>query len=435
MERTKVLRVTALALGALLVVALIWAISGQVARTRYRLKLSSMYERSFYAFLGGMDELEVNLSKLMVSAVPEQDVLLLSNVSRLAGETQRELAALNQGDENVSEVMEFVTRLQDYSNVLVEETAKGGTLSQSDRENLGYMLARQEELGELAKTLDAQALIDTDAHAAEKGAEGDAFAAAVEPETQIPALIYDGPFSQGARGEPKGLGSEALTREMAPQVATAFLGTGRVQQASVTGETMGEIPCWLVEAETSDAGRIHLMLTKQGGRVLMASPESSPPEANYTVEQCRQSAEGFLRERDFGIAEASYWQMYQGLIVFNFVPVQDSVRLYPDLVKVQVSMKTAQVVGFEAGNYLRNHVDREIEMPAISKEEAVSKTQGITVEETRLCLIPTAASEKFCYELKGTRGEDTYLVYVNALDGRVENILKLLREEDKEMGV
>ena len=43
--------------------ALIWAIAGQIAQSRYKLRLKSMYERSYYSFVGGMDELEVNLSK------------------------------------------------------------------------------------------------------------------------------------------------------------------------------------------------------------------------------------------------------------------------------------------------------------------------------------------------------------------------------------
>ena len=39
--------------------ALIWAIAGQIAQSRYKLRLKSMYERSYYSFVGGMDELEV----------------------------------------------------------------------------------------------------------------------------------------------------------------------------------------------------------------------------------------------------------------------------------------------------------------------------------------------------------------------------------------
>lgn len=77
--------------------ALIWAIAGQIAQSRYKLRLKSMYERSYYSFVGSMDELEVNLSKLMVTGAPEQEVLLLSRVSRLAEDTSREMASLSAG--------------------------------------------------------------------------------------------------------------------------------------------------------------------------------------------------------------------------------------------------------------------------------------------------------------------------------------------------
>lgn len=415
--------------------ALIWAIAGQIAQSRYKLRLKSMYERSYYSFVGSMDELEVNLSKLMVTGAPEQEVLLLSRVSRLAEDTSREMASLSAGDESVSEMMDFVNRLGDYCAVLCQSAAEGQPISQTDRENLAAMLERQAELGEMVRRLDASVLTSLEMDEVEPGGQEDPFSLSVEPETQVPALIYDGPFSQAATGEPKALGQETITQEIANSVAAAFLGTERVKSVASMHGIEGEIPTFGVQVETLDAGTLFVQVTKQGGKVLLVMPESSPKESNYTVEQCRQSAEGFLRERGFGAMEAGYWQMYSGLVVFNFCAVLDGVRLYPDQVKVQVSMETGYVIGLEAGNYWRNHVERQLEEPVLTQAQAVDRVLGLEVTNVRLCVIPMLQKEKFCYEISGQRDNDRYLIYINALDGRVENILKLLLEEDKEMVV
>ncbi len=434
--RDNIKRGAAAALCVALIAALIWGISGQIARRRYRIRLENMYERSYYSFVSCMDDLEVDLNKLMVTAAPEQELLLLSQVSRLAMEAERELTDLNVREEAVSGMMGFVNRLGDYCESLSETAAEGAPISDADRENLTAMLKRQAELGEMVRALDMDDLVGTGGEAVEPKAEDpDPFRAAVEPESEVPALIYDGPFSEGATGPARALPEETITQEIACSLAAAFVGQERVESVTEMQGIEGELPTYGVEVLTGDAGRLFLQITRQGGQVLMMMPETSPRETNYTVEQCRQSAEGFLRERGYGPMEAGYWQMYSGLVVFNFCAVQDGVRLYPDLVKVQVSMETGCVIGLEAGNYLRNHVQRELPECKLSQAEAVERVIGVDVTGVRLCVIPLLEKERFCYEVTGQRGEDKYLIYINAGNGRVENILKLLLEEDKEMVV
>lgn len=422
---------------AFLLVALvgtsIWGIVGQVNRARYRVRLKTMYERSYYSFVTAMDDLEVNLSKLMVSDAPEQDVLLLSRVTKLAGDTGRELSALTVDGNATAEVMNFVAKLEDYCQVLAQQTAEGRPISAVDRENLGSMLERQLELNNMVRGMNVDALSNVDAGHVEPNTEENPFYASIEPETQVPALIYDGPFSDAAVGKPKALDGEWIDEVVAQSVALGFVGEERVTAIQSSHGMEGDMETYGLTLDTRDAGRIYMQITKKGGHVLMMMPETSPKESNYSVEQCRQSAEGFLYAHGYGLMEANYWQMYSGIVVFNFCPVVDGIRLYPDLVKVQISMETGQVIGFEAGNYLRNHVQRSLPEPVLSQSEALAKTQAIEIGAVRLCVIPTAGEEKFCYEISGKRGDDRYLIYVNAQTGRVENILKLLLEDDKEM--
>ena len=63
----------------------------------------------------------------------------------------------------------------------------------------------------------------------------------------------------------------------------------------------------------------------------------------------------FLR---YGDMEVSYWVTTGHQVIVNFAAKQDGVILYPDLIKVQMSLESGRVVGFEALNYLSSHQTR-----------------------------------------------------------------------------
>lgn len=50
---------------------------------------------------------------------------------------------------------------------------------------------------------------------------------------------------------------------------------------------------------------------------------------------------------------------------------------------------------------------------------------------SRLCLAPLDVNEeKLCYEYKCLKDDTTYYVYINAIDGTTENILRVVETED-----
>ncbi|MDR3085751.1 MAG: germination protein YpeB, partial [Christensenellaceae bacterium] len=421
------------ALSLLFIASLCWGVIGQVARFRQQRVLESMFRRSYYSFVGSMDEIEVNLSKLLASSAPEQEVLLLTRVAKLAENGADALSGLPV-DESSEKLMGFVTRLGDYCGVLAQRGAEEGrALSQEERQGLQSLLGRQAELNAMAQSVDPSGLLRLDFAGKISLPETVPLLDLSQVQGEIPMLIYDGPFSEAAAGEPKNLGEEQINEEIALSVAQGFIGPERISSLAIAESAQeGEIPAFTVEAETTDSGKLSLQISKQGGKVLWMSPESSPGAANLSAQECQQAAESFLRERGLWPMEAGYWQMYSGMIVFNFCALEDGIRLYPDLIKLQVSMESGKVIGFEAGNYWRNHEARQLPAAAVSQGEAAALAGEIEVENVRLALIPSAAGEKFCYEVRGSRGGETFLIYINAESGKTENILKLLLEADKE---
>jgi germination protein YpeB len=131
----------------------------------------------------------------------------------------------------------------------------------------------------------------------------------------------------------------------------------------------------------------------------------------------------------------TYGQHHDGMAVFNFAYEDGDYIVYPDLIKVKVSLATGNPIGFEALNYLVAHRERDLKEPKLSLEEArklVNKNLEITSE--RLAVIPgKSGNEIECYEFKGNFDNDSFIIYINANTGKEEDILRILDTDNGTM--
>lgn len=125
-----------------------------------------------------------------------------------------------------------------------------------------------------------------------------------------------------------------------------------------------------------------------------------------------------------------------GWFVANFASVQDGVLLYPDQVKVQVSMDSGRVVGAECTQYLMNHIRREGLEPELTVEEARELiSQRLNVRTQRLCVIPEETGERLCWGFEGTFAGVDYWVFIDAMTGETAQILRVVDTQDGETAV
>ena len=184
-------RRTAAALIALSVVlagALAWGVTENIRRRAYRTRLKSMYERSFFELVGGMDDLEVKLGKLNVSDGAKEDVVLLSELYRQADSAGRELSALPGSQQSMEEVIAFVNRLSEFSGVLTRKVADGGRIAAQDEQQLSNLLDRCRELNRAVQALSAQEVADVSLRASSEypAEEQDPYAAFAQPSVPVP---------------------------------------------------------------------------------------------------------------------------------------------------------------------------------------------------------------------------------------------------------
>ena len=229
-------------------------------------------------------------------------------------------------------------------------------------------------------------------------------------------------------GTPKALGKETINAQQAAEIATRFVGADRVQSTTAGAETEGLLAAFGVTVTLKDGVTLNVDVTKQGGKVLWMMPEHASFGQTLTLEECTEKARLFLRERGYDNLTAEYYQVYDGLAVINFVPIENDVLLYPDLVKAQVRMDTGEVVGLEANNYLMNHVSRGSMTATLTRAQALMQiSTRLQADSVRLCVIPYRDSERFCWEIKGTYDSNQYMVYLDAATGEQLEVLMVLQ--------
>jgi len=243
-----------------------------------------------------------------------------------------------------------------------------------------------------------------------------------------PTLIYDGPFSDAPSAASfQALGQTEITREQAHQIAMEFIGADRVSAVSQGADMGGDIPCYGVTLHLTDHITLEAAVTQKGGKILWMAPDTADFLQDKSLEECRLSALSFLESRGFPPMEPVSFQAYQGVMVIAFAPLQGETVLYPDLIKVQLRMDNAQVVGIEERHYLTNHHPRGPLSPLLSQEEAQGMVSDrLHITAARLCLIPKNNREILCYEFQGDFQGQSYLVYINADTGEQENMLKII---------
>jgi germination protein YpeB len=390
--------------------------------------LSGIYEKAFYETCELTESMAVNLNKLTVASGGARETIL-SDIIKQAQGAESNLALLPLGSTQTSSTIKYVNQIGDFSESLMRQLAQGGDitddqystitqLSESAAQltiGLGDLLDRY-EAGEV--TFSGQASTEQD------------LTPITNPATDYPVLLYDGPFSDGAKGANFMAleGMSEVTGDDATRLLKEYVGADAVTYIHLDGESVQDIPCYDFSL-TANGYNMSASVTKQGGRVLYLLCSDDVKGQNLSVSDCMQKAQAFLLSRGYGTMDMNYYAQYDGILTINYAATQNNVVLYPDLVKLQISMENGAIIGVEAGNYLRNHVERTLALPAISETDATKYiSPRLSVESVTLCVIPVGLSERMCYEVSATSGADTYLIYVDAMTGEEVEIMQVVAD-------
>ena len=405
----------------------------------FRQASENSYNQAFYELVDYVENVEVYLAKSLISTTPEHGAETLTNLWREANLAQSYLSMLPIESQELSNTEKFLNQVSDYSYSLSRKNIYNESLSEEDLNNLqelhGYSVELENTLNQLSEDLNNGRfqwgeLKEKGTIAFAKQVDNiskESFGNLEENFHEYSGLIYDGAFSEHLTGvEKKGLVGDDIDEETAKSKITEFIGEKNIKEINSLGYIENaDIPVYEFSIKNQNDENINISISKKGGYVVYMNSNRVVNTEIISQEEANQKGQEFLTNKGFSNMKATYYLKQDGIVTINYAYVQENVTVYSDLIKVKVALDNGEVLGIETTGYLNNHTTRDISNVKISKEEA-KKTinKNLTIESESMAIIPTEwKTEILCYEFKGKADDREFLVYINAENGREEDIL------------
>lgn len=395
-----------------------------------QMRMQNTYMRAVEDLSLSLDNIKTTLNKGMYTNSPAMMNRLSGKLWSEAANAKAALSQLPMEELKLEQTYKFLSQVGNYSQSLSKKFGQGETLTEEEKNNLKTLYVYAENLSgkmwQVEKKIEDGDLTLYDLSGAANGSSvqnvTEGFTDFEEGFSDYPTLIYDGPFSDHIleRNPLMLKGQSEITQEQALKKALEVSGE---EKLTVTGEEGGKMPSFVFENENTTVS-----VTKQGGffsYMLKYRPVENP---QLGASDALKSAEKYLDALGIYEYEETYYEISNGVCIYNFAGEQDDIVLYTDLIKVGVALDNGEIMSFDARGYITNHTRRNLARPALSEEEAESRlSEGLTVFEENLCVIPSdGLNERYCYEFYCVDGEGRQLlIYLNADTGEEEQILLL----------
>lgn len=405
----------------------------------YRQASENSYNLAFYELVGYVQNVEAYLAKSIISSTPEKSADTLTNLWREANLAQSYLSRLPIESQELENTAKFLNQVSDYSYSLSRKNINDEQLNDDDFKNLkdlhSYSVELENTLNQLSADLNEGRL--SWGELTNKGnvafaqqvdnISKESFSNLEENFHEYTGLIYDGAFSEHLTGvEKKGLTGDDIDENEAKEKIEEFIGKENIKETNSLGfSENATIPVYDFSVNTNDEKNTNISISKKGGHVVAMNVNRDVDVEAITEDEANKKGKDFLNSKGFENMKETYYLKQEGIVTVNYAYVQDNTVIYPDLIKVKIALDNGDIMGIETTGYLNNHEERDISNIKITKEKAKEKlNKNLEIQSEGLAIIPTNwKTEILCYEFKGKIDNREFLVYINAENGKEEDIL------------
>lgn len=397
------------------------------------------YNSAFYELVDYVQNVETYLAKSLISTTPEHGAETLTHLWREANMAQTYLARLPIESQELENTEKFLNQVSDYSYSLSRKNIYNESLTEEDLKNLKelhqYSVNLENTLNQLSDDINSGRIKWNEL--TQKGSVAfaqqvsnlakDSFSNLEENFHEYSGLIYDGAFSEHlTKQDKKGLTGEEIDEETAKQKVEEFVGKDRIKEIQSLGfSENATIPAYDFSIQGNEEEVMNVSISKKGGHIIYLNSNREVTSEIISQEEANEKGKSYLEQKGFPNMKETYYLKQEGIVTINYAYRQNNVIVYPDLIKVKVALDNGEILGIETTGYLNNHEERKIKEAKISKEEA-KKTlnKELEIMSEGMAIIPTEwETELVCYEFKGKIDDREFLVYINAENGREEDIL------------
>ena len=397
------------------------------------------YNKSMYLAVSYINNVEVDLAKLLVTSTPKMSAVTLADIWKQANLAKECLEQIPVGQNSMANASKYLTQVSDFSYTLMKQNISDIKLTEEEYEKLKHIYEDSSKLSlkmsDIYDDLNAGRIKwdELEKIGNEKLPDNDisnSISEVGKTFQNYEGLIYDGAFSDHLLSlEPKFLSQKEISEDDAKKyIEEVILNDEKIDKIEFKGESNGKIELYNFDVTLDSKQKRTISITKNDCKLYLMIGDKKVREENISVEEAKKRGMEFLNKLGIDNMTETYYQKTENMIVINYAATQDNVILYPDLIKVKISLDDGKVCGVEAAGYIFNHTTRNNLKPSISLEKAKSiLNSSIEIISSDMALIPTESnSEILTYEFKGKIDNREFLIYINADNAREEKVLLVI---------
>ena len=431
-----------------------FAILMTLERTDYRNYLQSEYSKAMYELIDNVQNIRVNLGKSAITGSREQGIVVFEEIFRNSVMANDKLNSLPISVETSSVTSKFLSQVGDFCYTLAKDSSEGKDLSDSDYKTIETLKQEAFSLedglkkvsedinagnvkwGEIRKKASGVLAMSKEMNVSDK------FKGIQKQVVQYPALIYDGPFSDNVVAiEPRINEQKEVSPKDAELVARQIIGNEKIDSIELkTGEGQTTINTYrfnvLIKGRTDKNENVICEISKKGGKVVYLLDSKKIGKPSIDVRKAVSLGSAYLSGLGYKNMISTYILNYENTAVISYVYKQNDVVVYPDQIKLKISLEDGSVVGIESEKYLTSHYEnRTISKPKVSMSNAKLKVgKRLKITSWKLAIVPTEENkEALCYEFVGNYNGDNFIVYINAETGYEQRIIQIINTPNGEL--
>lgn len=397
------------------------------------------YNKSMYLAVSYINNVEVDLAKLLVTSTPKMSAVTLADIWKQANLAKECLEQIPVGQNSMANASKYLTQVSDFSYTLMKQNISDIKLTEEEYEKLKHIYEDSSKLSskmsDIYDDLNAGRIKwdELEKIGNEKLPDNDisnSISEVGKTFQNYEGLIYDGAFSDHLlSSEPKFLSQKEISEDDAKKyIEEVILNDEKIEKIEFKGESNGKIELYNFDVTLDSKQKRTISITKNDCKLYLMIGDKKVKEQNISVDEAQKRGMEFLNKLGIDNMIETYYQKTENMIVINYAATQDGVILYPDLIKVKISLDDGKVYGVEAAGYIFNHTTRNNLKPSISQEKAKSiLNSSLEIISSDMALIPTESnSEILTYEFKGKIDNREFLIYINADNAREEKVLLVI---------
>ncbi|MFR3156235.1 MAG: germination protein YpeB [Christensenellales bacterium] len=397
------------------------------------------YNKSMYLAVSYINNVEVDLAKLLVTSTPKMSAVTLADIWKQANLAKECLEQIPVGQNSMANASKYLTQVSDFSYTLMKQNISDIKLTEEEYEKLKHIYEDSSKLSsnmsDIYDDLNAGRIKwdELEKIGNEKLPDNDisnSISEVGKTFQNYEGLIYDGAFSDHLlSSEPKFLSQKEISEDDAKKyIEEVILNDEKIEKIEFKGESNGKIELYNFDVTLDSKQKRTISITKNDCKLYLMIGDKKVKEQNISVDEAKKRGMEFLNKLGIDNMIETYYQKTENMIVINYAATQDGVILYPDLIKVKISLDDGKVYGVEAAGYIFNHTTRNNLKPSISQEKAKSiLNSSLEIISSDMALIPTESnSEILTYEFKGKIDNREFLIYINADNAREEKVLLVI---------